>query len=131
MVCHFWGEFYIALDRCRVMIHGRENFPFYSELSCLLFERLLKKRPTFSCQNSRPMNQVWMHMWGEMMPKRGQLKFSSRISTNTLGIPASEENHMFIMVMYHYVGLDWRGCLNILFTPSKTTNPRDNITIFF
>jgi hypothetical protein len=83
-------QFCIALDRCRAMIHGRENFPFASELFCLFFERFPETRPTFFCHPFRSMTQVWMHMWGEMMPKRGQPEFPARISTDALGLLASE-----------------------------------------
>jgi hypothetical protein len=55
-------------------------------------------RPNFFIWHSRSMNQVHMHMWNEMMPKRGQPKFLARISTNTLGILATKANHMFMMV---------------------------------
>jgi len=72
-----------------------------------------------------------MHMWGKMMPKRGQLKFSARISTNALGILASEVDHMFMMVSCPYVGLDWRGCMNMIFTPDEPPYARGNISVLF
>jgi hypothetical protein len=127
----FLWQFCIALDRCHVMIHGRENFPFASELFCLFFERFLETRPTFVCHPSRLMTQVWMHMWGEMMPKRGQSEFPARISTNALGLLASEVNHMFVMVSCPYAGLDWRGCPNILFTSDEPPDARGNISVLF
>jgi hypothetical protein len=113
------------------MIHGRENFPFSSELFCLFFERFLETRPTFFHQPFRPMTQVWMHMWGKMIPKRGQLEFLARISTDALGLLASEDDHMFVMVLCPYVGLDWRGCTNILFTLDEPPDARGNISVLF
>jgi hypothetical protein len=50
---------------------------------------------------------VQMHMWGEMMPKRGQLEFSSRISLDALGLLGSAADHIFVMVSCLYVCLDW------------------------
>ena len=48
-----------------------------------------------------------MHMWGQMMPKRGETKFSARISHDALELLASVDDHPFVMVPYPYVGLDW------------------------
>jgi hypothetical protein len=98
------------------MIDGRENFPFASELFCLFFERFPETRPSFVCRPPRPMTEVWMHMWGEMMPKRGMPDFPARISREALQLLASEADHVFVMVSCPYVGMDWRGCPNILFT---------------
>jgi hypothetical protein len=50
---------------------------------------------------------MWMHIWGEMMPKRGQLEFPVRIVPDELGLLGSAVDHMFVMVPCHYVGLDW------------------------
>ena len=69
-------------------------------------------------------------MWGEMMPKRGHPEFLGRISTDALGLLASELNHMIMMVLCPYTGLDWRGCMNILFTPNEPPDARGNISVF-
>jgi hypothetical protein len=66
------------------MMDRRVNFPFSSELFCLFFERFPETRPTFVHRPPRPMTKVHMHMWGEMMPKRGMPDFSSRISREAL-----------------------------------------------
>jgi hypothetical protein len=70
-------------------------------------------------------------MWGDMMPKRGQLDFMSRISRDTLELLATKVDHMFIMVSFPYACLDWRGYLNILFTPYETPTDRVDISFFF
>ena len=48
-----------------------------------------------------------MHMWGQMMPKRGETEFSEKISHDALDLLASVEEHPFIMVPCPYAGLDW------------------------
>jgi len=65
------------------------------------------------------------------MPKRGRPKFLARISPDSLGLLGSEVDHMFIMVLCHYMGLDWRGCSNILFTPDEPPNDIGNISVLF
>ena len=69
-----------------------------------------------------------MHMWGQMMPKRGKTEFSARISHDALEFLASVDDHPFVMVPCPYVGLDWRGCANILFTDDELPDDRGNIT---
>jgi len=64
-------------------------------------------KPTFDCHPPKTMDEVQMHMWGEMMPKRGQPKYLTRISTNALGLLTNEVNHMFVMVSCPYMGMDW------------------------
>ena len=66
------------------------------------------------------------------MPKRGDTDFFARISHDALELLASvDELHPFIMVPCPYVGLDWRGCANILFTDDEPQDDRGNITILF
>jgi hypothetical protein len=72
-----------------------------------------------------------MCMLGEMMPKRGQPKFLARIFPDALGLLGNAVDHIFVMVSCPYVGLDWRGCLNILFTPDDPPDDRGNISILF
>jgi hypothetical protein len=127
----FLRQFCIALDRCRAMIHGMENFPFSSKLFCLFFERFPETRPTFFRHPSRLMTHVRKHMWGEMIPKRGQPVFLTRISTDALELLASEVDHMFVMVSCPYTRLDWRGCMNILFTPDEPLDARGNVSVLF
>jgi hypothetical protein len=74
---------------------------------------------------------VQMDMWGEMIPKRGQPEFSTRISPDALGLLGSEVDHIFIMVSCPYMDLDWRGCRNILFTLDEPPDDRGNISVLF
>jgi hypothetical protein len=127
----FLRQFCIALDRCRAMIHGRENFPFASELFCLFFERFPETRPTFFHHPSRSDDSgVDAHV-GRDDAQEGPAKFPTRISTDALGLLASEVDHMFMMVSCPYAGLDWRGCPNILFTPDEPPDARGNISVLF
>ena len=72
-----------------------------------------------------------MHMWGQMMPKRGDTEFFARISQDALELLASVDEHPFVMVPCPYAGLDWRGCASILFTDHELPNDRGNITVLF
>jgi hypothetical protein len=63
--------------------------------------------------------------------QEGPARVSTRISPDALGLLASEADHMFIMVSCPYTGLDWRGCLNILFTPDEPPDDRGNISVLF
>jgi hypothetical protein len=94
------------MDRCHAMLNGRENFLFASKLFCLFFERFLETRPNFFRQPPRPMTEVRMHMWGEMIPKRGIPDFPTRISKEALQLLVSEVDHVFVMVSCPYAGMD-------------------------
>ena len=73
-----------------------------------------------------------MHMWGQMMPKRGDTMFPARISHDALDLLANFYGlNPFIMVPCPYAGLVWRGCPNILFTPPESPDDRGNITVLF
>ena len=74
-----------------------------------------------------------MHMWGQMMPKRGDTMLPAMISHDALDLLASVDDqlHPFIMVPCPYAGLDWRGCANILFTDDESPDDRGNITVLF
>jgi hypothetical protein len=74
---------------------------------------------------------VCMCMWGEMMPKRGQVDFSTKISLGALGQLGSATDHMFVMVSCPYAGLYWQGCQKILFTIDEPPNNRGNISVLF
>ena len=72
-----------------------------------------------------------MHMWGQMMPKRGETVFPTKISHDALDLLASvNELNPFIMVPYPYPRLDWRGCANILFIDDEPPDDKGNITFF-
>ena len=86
----------------------------------------------FVRQPRRPMFEAQMRMWGKMMPKRGDTMFPARISHDSLDLLASVSRlHPFIMIPCPYVGLDWRGFSNILFTPDEPPDDRGNITVLF
>ena len=72
-----------------------------------------------------------MHMWGQMIPKREETLFTTRISDDALELLASVDEHPFILVPCPYVGLDWRGCANILFKADEPPDDRGNITVLF
>ena len=66
------------------------------------------------------------------MPKRGDTMFPARILHDALDLLVSvDEFCPFIMVPCPYVGLDWRGSTNILFTDDEPPDDRGNITILF
>ena len=89
-------------------------------------------RPTFVRQPCRPMLEAWMHMWGQMMPKRGETMFPARILHDALDLLASVDDlHPFIMVPCPYARLDWKGCAKILFTDDELSNDRGNIALLF
>ena len=95
-------------------------------------ERFPEMGPSFVRQPRRPMLEAWMHMWGQMMPKRGDTFFPARISHDSLDLLASVGGlHRFIMVPCPYVGLDWRGFPNTLFTPDEMPYDRGNIIVLF
>ena len=127
----FLWQFCIALDRCRSQTCGRLTFPFPLELFCLFFERFLETRPTFVWQPRRPMLNVRMQMWGQMMPKRGLSNYPSRISIDALELLASGDDNSFFLVPCPYAGLDWRGCTNILFRQDESMDDRGNISVLF
>ena len=73
-----------------------------------------------------------MHMWGKMMPKKGETMFPATISHDALEFLTSvDELHPFIMVPCPYAILDWRGFCNILFTSNELLDDRGNITVLF
>ena len=88
-------------------------------------------RPTFVRQPHRSMLHVRMKMWGQMMPKRDESYFSTRISHDVLKLLSSVDDHAFVLVTCPYAGLDWRGCANILFTVDEPLYERGNISVFF
>ena len=89
-------------------------------------------RPTFVRKPRRLMFEAWMHMWGKMMPKRGETVFPARISHDALELVANVDKlHPFIMVPYPYARLNWQGCANILFTYDEPQDDRGNTIVLF
>lgn len=104
---------------------------FGLELFYLFFDRFLETRPTFFYQPRSPMTEVWMHMFGVMIPKRAQLDYPARISDERVKLLGIADDHMFVMVSCPYAGMDWQGCANILFTNDETHDDKGNINVFF
>ena len=65
------------------------------------------------------------------MPKRGMLEFPARISNEALELLASVDDHAFVMLVYLYVGTNWRGGPNIFFITTEPPDDRCNISILF
>ena len=98
----------MALDRFHAHAQGRVNFPFASKLFCLFFERFPEMRPAFVWQPRRSMLEAQIHMWGQMMPKRGETMFLARILHDSLDLLASVDGlHPLILVPCPYASLDW------------------------
>jgi hypothetical protein len=124
-VCH-------ALDECRTVLHGMGFFPFAPELFTLFFERIHASQPVVPHFHARPILDVHMHKWGQLIPKKGQLKFPiSSVSKDVCDLLASEDNLVLDTVQYPYMGLDWRRCPNILFTTVESPDERGNIIVMF
>jgi hypothetical protein len=101
------------------------KFPYSSDF--FFFERFPETRPSFVHWRPMMMTEVRMHMWGKMIPKRGMPYFPARISKEALQLLSSEEDHVFMMVSCPYVGMDWQGFLNILFTMDEPLDDQGNI----
>jgi len=78
------------------------------------------------------MTDARMHMWGKLFPKRSQPGcLCTLIDREICDFLAQEENFVLNVVQYPYVGMDWRGCANILFTTDEPLDDRGNIFIMF
>ena len=47
-----------------------------------------------------------MHMWGEMIPKRGKPEFPVRITLDVIEMLANEDDHALDMVPYPYTDMN-------------------------
>ena len=63
-------------------------------------------RPNFLRYPRRPITEARMHKLGQMMPKREETLFPTRITHDALELLASVDEHPFIMVPCPYAGLD-------------------------
>ena len=63
----------------------------------------------------RPKIDAHMNMWGKLFPKRGQLEWScSVLDKGICDLLVVENDHdVPNLVPYPYVGMDWKGCVNI------------------
>jgi hypothetical protein len=84
-------------------------------------------RPSFFRRPPRMMSEVQMHIWGEMILKRGMPNFPTGTSRQALHLLSSEEDHFFMMASCPYKRMDWQGCLNILFIEDETPDDRGKI----
>lgn len=121
----------MTLDRCRALIHGRAAFPFTSKLFHLFFERFPETRPTFDCRPPRPITEVQMHMWGQMMSKRGLSMSMAWISSKALALLVNEDDFVFVTLEFTYAEIDWRYFPDIFFTATEPSDDRGNISVFF
>ena len=77
------------------------------------------------------MLHVRMQMWGQMMPKRGLSDYLAKISSDALELLSGADDNSFVTVPCPYMGFDWRGCTNILFTQDEPSDGKGNISVFF
>jgi len=58
------------------------------------------------------MLDACMHMWGQLIPKKGQLDFPIfAFGRDVCDLLASRDNLVLDIVQYPYAGMDWRGFL--------------------
>lgn len=119
------------LYKCHELRQERKTFPFALDLFCLFLERFPETRPTFEHFPPSFITKAQMRMWGKMMPKRGLLNYSARISVEALILLANEDDHAFVVLEFLYVGIDWRQCPNILFIVDELLDYRGKISVLF
>jgi hypothetical protein len=105
----FYGQFCIALDKCRAMIRGRSNFPFSSELFCLFFERFPETRPIFSIILLGQDSCVDAHVGGDDAQEGPGGVSSQDCARHTRATRQCDRSHVRHGVV-SLRGLDWRGC---------------------
>ena len=67
-----------------------------------------------------------------MFPQRGQFDHPCRlVSSNILDLLVSEEDHLLNIVQYPYVGMDAKGCPNILFSQVNPPDSRRTLIVNF
>ena len=108
-------QFCFSLDHFCSFVNGQLHFPFSS--SCILFfERFQSIRLTLIIGlPSRPRTNAHMNTLGKLFPERDQLEWScSVVKKDICDFLASEDDHDILdLVLYPYVGMDWKGCANI------------------
>ena len=65
----------------------------------------------------RPRTDARMHMWGKLLPKRGQSEWScSAVGKEVCDLLALDDDpDVLDLVLYPYIGMDWIGCAKIQF----------------
>jgi hypothetical protein len=110
----FLRQFFFALDHCHIVLYGTRFFPFASKLFTLCFDRVHATRLVVLYFPSRPMLDACMRMWGQLFPKKGQLKFPiTLVGRDVFDLLASKDNHVLDIIQYPYAGMFWKGCRNI------------------
>ena len=115
-------------------VNGRLHFPFASELYNLFFERFHSTRMTLIHDlPPRPREDARMHMWGQLLPKRGQSELLCGVDDKDVcDLLAEEDEHDVLdFVLYPYAGIYWRGFENIQFTKDEPPDDRGNIIVIF
>ena len=117
-----------------MIVRGRVTFPFASELFTLFFERFPATIPIFLYDfPPRPRTNACMQMWGQLFPKRSH----SNWSCTTVGkdvcdlLDLEDDCDVLDLVLYPYIGMDWRGCVNIQFTKDDPSDDRGYIILMF
>jgi hypothetical protein len=74
-----------------------------------------------------------MDMCVELLPKKGQLEWScSAVGKYVCNLLALEDDQDFLdLVLYPYIGMDWRGCAKLKFTKDEPPDDRGNIILMF
>lgn len=63
------------------------------------------------------MINLRMRMLGKIFTNRGQLEWSCRlVSLEVFDMPTNEDDDTIDLIQYPYVGINWLGCVDILFT---------------
>lgn len=70
---------------------------------------------------------------GKLLPKWGQSEWlCSAVEKEVCDFFDLEDDHDVLdLVLYPYMGMDWRGCVNIHFTKDEPRDDRGNIISMF
>jgi hypothetical protein len=103
----FLQQYCFALDLCHSVFDGRLLFSFMSKLFTLFFERFHVTRLTVPCLHPRPRTDACMCMWGQLLPKRGQLEWPfPLVGREICDFLAREDDHILDPVLYSYARMD-------------------------
>jgi hypothetical protein len=102
------------------------------ELFTLFFKRFHSTQLILPRFPPRRMIDAQMHMWGKLLPKRGQSECTcTTIGREIYDFLAGEDNCVLDLVQYPYARMDWSGFPHILFTTVEKANERGNIIVMF
>jgi hypothetical protein len=92
-------QFCFALDHFCVILNGTRFFPFTSKLFTLFFERVHATRPLVHQFPARSFFDACMHMWRQLLHKKGQIEFPcTPVSRDVCDFLAREDNHILDIV---------------------------------